>query len=342
MTNTKKQHYVPRCYLKNFLPANDRINVFDSFNLQIREQKIMDIAMENYFYDIKFSDLLQRVEKEVGEKAKKKIMEILGVNNWESVLDKLDEKYIEKDFFSPLEDIYSKLLQKFIKNSYEGNNWVMENCLACSEIEKDLMAFFIAIQFIRTKSFRENFGDMIAKVCQTLVYKHQMKNEDALPKEAFEFKANPDWVKLQHSSMILDKELTLETAKILRNHIWVIYVNKSESPFYTSDNPIAIIPHKRDKYRCHAGLASKGVEIVFPISSKLLLAMYEKTTYNEIFSDKQFHVLTSENDINYFNYHQVLQRYRCIFSEKNNFEFAKKIYEENPELQKYQSRIEVG
>ena len=71
MTNTKKQHYVPRCYLKNFLPANDRINVFDSFNLQIREQKIMDIAMENYFYDIKFSDLLQRVEKEVGEKAKK-------------------------------------------------------------------------------------------------------------------------------------------------------------------------------------------------------------------------------------------------------------------------------
>ena len=53
MTNTKKQHYVPRCYLKNFLPANDRINVFDSFNLQIREQKIMDIAMENYFYDRK-------------------------------------------------------------------------------------------------------------------------------------------------------------------------------------------------------------------------------------------------------------------------------------------------
>ncbi|MBS3199161.1 DUF4238 domain-containing protein [Turicibacter bilis] len=342
MTTTKKQHYVPRCYLKNFLSANDRINVFDSFKLQIREQKIMDIAMENYFYDIKFSDLLQRIEKEGEEKDKKKIMEILDVHEWESVPDKLDEKYIEKDFFSPLEDIYSKLLQKFIENSYEGNNWVMENCLACSEFEKDLMAFFIAIQFIRTKSFRENLGDMIAKLYQTIAYKRQMKNEDALPKEAFEFKANPDFVKLQHSSMILDKEATLETAEILRNHIWVIYVNKSESPFYTSDNPIAIIPHKRDKYRVHAGLASEGVEIVFPISSKLLLAMYEKTTYNEIFSDKQFHVLTSESDINYFNSYQVLQRYRCIFSEKKNFEFANKIYEENPELQKYQSRIEVG
>jgi len=41
MADTKKEHYVPRCYLKNFVLDNDRINVFDKFKTQIRPQKII-------------------------------------------------------------------------------------------------------------------------------------------------------------------------------------------------------------------------------------------------------------------------------------------------------------
>ena len=99
------------------------------------------------------------------------------------------------------------------------------------------MALFIAIQIIRTKSFRDNLRDMITKTYQTLAYKSQMNNEDALPKEAFECEVNPDFVKLQHSSMILDEEMAVGIAETLCNHIWVMYVNKTEYPFYTSDNP---------------------------------------------------------------------------------------------------------
>lgn len=173
MADTKKEHYVPRCYLKNFVLDNDRINVFDKFKTQIRPQKIMDIAMENYFYDIKFDELIQMAEKDKEEKIKNDLMEIVGVDNWESVLDELDEKHIEKEFFSQLEGIYSGLLQTLINKSYGGNDWVIQNCLACSEIEKSFMALFIAIQIIRTKSFRDNLRDMITKTYQTLAYKSQ-------------------------------------------------------------------------------------------------------------------------------------------------------------------------
>ena len=223
MADTKKEHYVPRCYLKNFVLDNDRINVFDKFKTQTRPQKIKDIAMENYFYDIKFDELIQMAEKDKEEKIKNDLMEIVGVNNWESVLDELDEKHIEKEFFSQLEGIYSELLQTLINKSYGGNDWVIQNCLACSEIEKSFMALFIAIQIIRTKSFRANLRDMITKTYQTLAYKSQMNNEDALPKEAFECEVNPDFVKLQHNSMILDEEMAVGIAETLCNHIWVMY-----------------------------------------------------------------------------------------------------------------------
>lgn len=45
MADTKKEHYVPRCYLKNFIGENDRIQVFDKYKMQTRPQKIMDVAM---------------------------------------------------------------------------------------------------------------------------------------------------------------------------------------------------------------------------------------------------------------------------------------------------------
>ena len=283
MADTKKEHYVPRCYLKNFILENDKIKIFDKFKMQVREQRIMDVAMENYFYDIDFEELLQKAESDESEKIKTDLKNIVGTENWEDVKSVLDNKHIEKKFFAPMEEIYSDLLQKFISKSYDGNNWVIKNCNICSEIEKEYMALFIAIQIIRTKSFRATLGDTFAQFYQTLAYKLQMNNENALPKEAFEVEANEDFVKLQHSTMILDEEMAVEIAETLCNHIWVIYVNKTDYPFYTSDNPVATIPHKRDEYMSYGGLASEGVEIVFPISPKLLLAMYEKETYKDKF-----------------------------------------------------------
>lgn len=342
MADTKKEHYVPRCYLKNFILENDKIKVFDKFKMQIREQRIMEIAMENYFYDINFEELLQKVESDESEKIKSDLKNIVGTQDWEDVKKLLDEKHIEKDFFSHLEEIYSRLLHIFISKSYDGNKWVMENCSICSETEKVFMALFVAIQVIRTKSFRTMLGDTIAKFYQTFAYKSQMNSENALPKEAFEVEANSDFVKLQHSNMILDEEMAMEMAETLCNHIWIIYVNKTDYPFYTSDNPVATIPHKFDKYMSYGGFASEGVEIVFPISSKLLLAMYERETYKDRLQDRKYVVLSSKEQINYFNCQQVYHSYRCVFSGKDNFEIAEKICKENPEFQEYFSHIEVG
>lgn len=341
MADTKKEHYVPRCYLKNFILENDKIKILDKFKIQVREQRIMDVAMENYFYDIDFEELLKKVGSDASERIKTDLMNIVETEEWEDVKSLLDKKYIEKNFLAPMEEIYNDLLQIFIYKSYGGNNWVIKHCNICSETEKKYMSLFIAIQIIRTKSFRVVLGDIYTKFYQTLAYKSQMNNANALPKEAFEVEANPDFVKLQHSTMILNEEIVAEIAETLSNHIWVIYVNKTDYPFYTSDNPVTTIPHKRDKYISYGGLASRGVEIVFPISPQLLLAMYEKETHKDKFEDRQYIELSSKAKIAYYNCQQVYHSYRCVFSGKDNFDIAKQICKEAPELQGYFSHIEV-
>lgn len=341
MADTKKEHYVPRCYLKNFILENNKIKVFDKFKMQIREQRIMDVAMENYFYDINFDKILEKASFDEREKLKNDLKNIVGTEDWKDVKELLDEQHIEKNFYSRLEGIYSDLLHTLISKSYDGNSWVIKNCNMCSETEKEYMALFIAIQVIRTKSFRSTLGDTITQLYQKLAYISQVKRENILPKEAFKFEVNEDYVKLQHSNMILDEEMAISIATTLCNHIWVMYINKTDYPFYTSDNPVATIPHKFDNYMSYGGFGSEGVEVVFPISSKLLLAMYERETYKDIFQDRKYITLTLKDQIDYFNCCQVYHSYRCVFSSKDNFDIAKQICEEKPELQEYFSHVKV-
>lgn len=342
MADTKKEHYVPRCYLKNFILENDKIQVFDKYKMQVRSQRIMDVAMENYFYDIKFDEFWKKAEPHEQEKIKADVLKIAGTDDWSEVLEILDEKHIEKKFFGSMESVYGQLLQSLIRKSYKGSQWVIEHCLACSEMEKELMSLFIAIQMIRTKAFRDNLSDMIEKLYQTLAYKMQMHDENALSKEAFLVDVDKDFVKLQHSSMILDEDMSVHFAEILNSHIWVMYVNKTNCPFYTSDNPVVNIPHKFDQYMSYGGLQSEGVEIVLPITPDLLLAMYERSTYSEMFTDRRFIALTSKEQIDFYNRAQVVNSYRCVFSGINNFGLAEKVCTEHPELQERQLRVEVS
>lgn len=49
MADTKKEHFVPRCYLEYFENDNKRIHVFDKKTMDTRCQKKEEIAHENYF-----------------------------------------------------------------------------------------------------------------------------------------------------------------------------------------------------------------------------------------------------------------------------------------------------
>lgn len=342
LVETKKEHYVPRCYLKNFSSTPEHINVFDKHKMQIRlNQKLLDVAMENHFYDLDFDSIFNKATLEEQEKITQDLKQILETENIEETIRQLDgSQHIEKQFFSTLEGVYSNLLQNIIKKSYGGNTWVMKNCRAFSAEEKDLLAFFIAIQIIRTKSFRESLSSTYEQFVQALAYKTQMCEEDALPRDAFAVSVNKDYIKLEHSGMILDPDMAVDFANAIRQHIWVMYVNKTDTPFYTSDDPVVNIPHKHDRFISYSGLSSDGIEIIFPISPMLLLGMYDAKTYSTLFADKSFMQADIEL-VEYFNRAQIIHCQRCVFSCSDDFAFAEQICTENPEFRTFTPYIEV-
>ena len=102
MADTKKEHYVPRCYLENFASNSTRIEVFDKWKLMVRHnQDIKNVAMENGFYDLDLLDMLNRIDAEKSETTRRDIMSYMGTNCWDDVVSLLgDKRFVEKEHFA--------------------------------------------------------------------------------------------------------------------------------------------------------------------------------------------------------------------------------------------------
>jgi len=118
----KQQHYVPRCYLKNFANSNEQIWAYDKSTDKVFLSKIEGVASEKFFYDS------ERLDKAAGQK-----------------------QFIEKAL-SLLEGqagtVFPELLGKL-----SGNRSVRMH-----PNEKYFLAHYIAVQMLRTREHRR-LGD---------------------------------------------------------------------------------------------------------------------------------------------------------------------------------------
>ena len=86
MADTKKEHYVPQCYLENFTSNGTRLEVFDKWKVQVRNnQDIRQVAMENAFYDLDLIGLMDNLDDNKKEKLQADLMRIVDTDRWEDV-----------------------------------------------------------------------------------------------------------------------------------------------------------------------------------------------------------------------------------------------------------------
>ena len=315
MGKKKKQHYVPQCYLENWsIPKTHQLYVYDKIQQKIRKSNITDCASENYFYDFKFDkDLSMDIMKMIG----------CSVKSAPESFD--DRQYIENYFSDQIEGKYKKYLEEIIKKVRSWSLWQLKNCYFISEEEKRIFSFFMAIQYIRVKSVREMLFD--ATNCL-----EQVLTEMDAPPEVIK-KYCVDKLKLSniHKEMILNQNEIKHLSGIFSNYVWILRINRTNNVFFTSDNPIGVIPHKHHPYISTAGLQSEGVEICFPISPKIMLSMFEKKYHCVLAKyDRRISDMENDEDVEYYNKICAQQSTRCIFSCEDEFSAIERVLKKNP------------
>ena len=317
MPKKKKEHYVPQGYLEKWcIPNTNQVNVFDKEQDNIRINNIIDVASENYFYDFNFEGVFS--EQEI------KFYNLEGID-----LSRIDDKqHIENYFATHIEGIFKSALENIIFRVRKMNVWEIKNCFFIKPEQVFSFSKLIALQYIRVKQVRNTIQEATDLLKQALTDKNVA--DEVIDKYT---NVSKNQLKFIHGKMILDNDTILHYANTFANHAWILLKNKTNQPFFTSDNPIGTTEHIHNPYMSMSGICSKGVEIFFPLSPDLMLLMFEKTHHNDINSKNYRIIEIDERDIiDDYNSRCVMNSSRCVFSQTDDFSVVKKMKEKKPDV----------
>jgi len=256
---TKKEHYVPKCYLERWKSNKGQVFVYDKLLKISRVNNVNDIACERYFYDIDYKELSEQ-----------KIVFLKGLG----IEPTQDEQFIEHFLSGHVEGAYSELLKKIIDK--EITPWYEKNCFFISQEDKLNFSVCIAFQYIRTMQTRRMLSDM--SNCLEQVFGAMNVSDDFLKKYA----KQEGEEKIIQGNMLLDIEHIFEMTISFFNLTWILGMNKTSTCFYTSDNPIGTKAHVKHPFMSMAGIKSEGVEVYFPLSPNHILLMYDGEYHKDI------------------------------------------------------------
>jgi Protein of unknown function (DUF4238) len=301
---TIRQHTVPRSYLARFLPPGGKnLFVFDKFRKSTYETILPNIAVENGFYDLP--------------------------NDYDDPnypRDKYDYQFlehglakVEAQFKLDLNDFLSKVEKTGIQ-----------------PLHRAMLAPYLVIQWMRGREHRERIRQQREKL--TLAqFKHFCKmNHPDIPEDFdkyVELTYNKQLAAAEQMQSLIDGDYIESVGLDLLKHIWVVGINRTMQPFYTSDNPVIKMPHILAPGRSLSGFRSQGIEIAFPLSSTHILVMYERHHHHQAYGRME----NTVNRLNAFgveryNQYQVKQSYRQVFCTKKEFEQAEGVCRRFPEV----------
>lgn len=264
----KKQHFVPQLHLARFTYDGERLHVYDKFKQKAFIQNKRDVAEENAFYNIPV-DLI------TGDVAKAGIY----------------PQMIE-DVLAGIEGRYQKTLKNLLDTPEKGN---------ISDEVRERVCYFLALQILRTRDMRNLAKEMQTKFLQSLVDDMTKLNfpEHAHLSPRVEMKHDV----VSHLKLMFDPSIVAPICGMLGVKIWLIGLNNTGTPLYTSDTPIVKANHVKHKYA--AGWDGPGVEIIFPITPNHALILLDRQLFAHNLPNDGRWVALNDADIVRFNELQV-------------------------------------
>lgn len=300
MGRVKRQHYVPRSYLRRFTADGTQIFTFDKVRGTSFRTNIENVAVEGAFHDLPPEMLKSGADTQLAEKA----------------LAELESEFV--------------LTMDVMLETVRRTGSIRPE-------QKEAMSFFLSLQFLRTSHFRNTFKDTRHAVVSALEEKLTRLN---VPKEVIDAGMERNGLLLReeevqptHVSLMLDPKLVTTIAEALKSHVWLVGVIENGPPLYTSDNPVVHRSHSNyTGPPIGDGLGSPGIEVAFPLDPKCVLVLYEKSFFGDYGDLDSRAVVLVKRNVDYYNSMQVVKSRRWVYSSTENFDIAAEMCRDYPEL----------
>lgn len=150
-----------------------------------------------------------------------------------------------------------------------------KNIKSLNEVEVAKLALFFAVQFVRTKEHRVKFEHLGKQIAQKL--RDMNVSEEKIKESIRTSEGVPEDKLFGLRSLVKAHEFVPH----FLNKAWVLLETTPRNPFFISDNPIGLHNDMEFGPYGNLGLAVKGIQIYFPISSTLCLNLLCPTIAEE-------------------------------------------------------------
>lgn len=152
----------------------------------------------------------------------------------------------------------ASVIRKILKSESAG---------VITDDEKVLLSSFLAIQFVRTKYYRNYLRDSYLQVSYYLSQRFGVEAMDEF------LGAMPDDEKTKVKSLADITSAPEQFATFFYQKDWFLMRSQAKD-FYISDNPVSTDYNQEHRRLGGYGIGSEGVEIYFPLTSSMTLSMY--------------------------------------------------------------------
>lgn len=312
MASYTKQHFVPQNSLRRFTEDGEHLFVFDKFKQEIRPSNVRDVAEERHFNRIPVDELPPEVA-----------CHILDPDGIERALGTIESDY--NDLVGRI--IHATDPRTHVRRILDALH--LTNPRWFNRKQKEAMSFFIALQYVRTREFRNFMAEGAEKFAGAVMkfVPPELRDEFA---QVSDFGATKNRKKLSHLNFIVDPDVLSDYSDVLYKHIWVIGLNHTTHALYTSDHPVVRLPHVRRPFRGNMGIACRGIEIALPLSSKHILFLCERSHFKAYEPLEGRCIELSQPNVECYNSLQVMQSHRQVYCVNDDFDLARDICKKSP------------
>jgi len=177
--------------------------------------------------------------------------------------------------------------------------------IAIPKENREIVARYIALQFMRTADAKDI-------LCSLYELDH--------PDEVLTAERRTEL----HTTLLWDLETLGEIEGHIRDAIWIFGRNASDTPFWTSDNPVAFKTANK-KMWLKVGFISHGTYVVFPLSPTVVMYCHERNYWKKISNwDCIVSPVNFTNEmVQHENAGQVFMASRFIVSPTDDFQFGR-------------------
>ena len=296
----KKQHYVPRFYLKQFsIHKKSGVYSIRCYNKERDKwynSNITQVAMERYFYDKRDPPEIENYFSQLeGQHATvfHKIVDAQSIENLEK-----EEKFMMAHYI-------------FIQNERTRSTRIRNR-----QITK------LVYKSLESKGELPPYDKLDDEYKEWL-----LESRGAMGQ--FNILFNP--LEDEKGELHEPKEIV----EIISNLDWILVSNNLKTEFYASDHPIMVWnPQASEDVEIHGyGFKSynaDGVEIYFPLTPKLCLVLFDGNLSD--YKQHGFQKEVIQKELNWINTQIIAMAHRTIFSKGNDFQFVRNKIKEFPEF----------